>query len=103
MSNSHFLLFICFAKFSLAIFLAISGRCSSRSSRTFSIAAIKVLVWGATGFDQKFQSSKFAGYISDFYVGDIDNDGKKEIVYAVVSKSGMFSSKKTVIYTYNLY
>jgi hypothetical protein len=73
------------------------------NSRTFSIATIKVLVWGATGFDEKFQSSKLAGYISDFYVGDIDNDGKKEIVYAVVSKSGMFSSKKTVIYTYNLY
>ncbi|MCP4162297.1 MAG: VCBS repeat-containing protein [Deltaproteobacteria bacterium] len=73
------------------------------NSRTFTSASIKVFSWGPTGFDVKFQSSKYSGYISDFYVGDIDNDGKKEIVYAVVSKKSIFSSKKTVIYTYNLY
>ncbi|MCP3922578.1 MAG: VCBS repeat-containing protein [Desulfobacterales bacterium] len=73
------------------------------NSRKFTATSIKVFIWGATGFDVKYQSSKHSGYISDFFVGDIDNDGKKEIVYAVVSKKGIFSSKKTVIYTYNLY
>jgi TolB-like protein len=40
------------------------------------------------GFAKKWETRKFKGYISDYVIADINNDGEKEILFVNVSKKG---------------
>jgi hypothetical protein len=40
------------------------------------------------GLAAQWRTRKFAGYISDYNMGDFDNDGRDELVFAVVKKTG---------------
>jgi TolB-like protein len=46
------------------------------------------LVWDNVGLRRMWKTRKFSGYISDFDVSDLDNDGTDELVFAVLAKSG---------------
>jgi len=48
---------------------------------------IQCLAWNNSSLQPKWQTQKAAGYISDFIIADMDNDGISELVYAVVSKT----------------
>ncbi len=56
--------------------------------RRFKNAKIESLVWNSLGLVSQWQTQTLSGRISDFAVGDIDNDGMDELVIALVIKEG---------------
>jgi len=54
--------------------------------RTFSTGHMTSLAWNGLTLVPKLQTPKLEGYISDFGIGDFDNDGAKEVVVAHVGK-----------------
>ncbi len=62
--------------------------------RMFRRGNIECLAWNGVGFERKWKTQDISGYISDYTVGDIDNDGRNELVCAVVVKGDSFVEKK---------
>jgi TolB-like protein len=58
-----------------------------RRYRSYNGGQFEALVWDNVGFRKKWQTRKFSGYISDYDVGDFDNDGTDELVFALVVKT----------------
>ena len=56
--------------------------------RSFSKAQIESMEWNGLGLVSKWKTQTFGGRVSDFVVGDFDNDGADELILAVVSKEG---------------
>ena len=56
--------------------------------RHFSNGRIVSLIWSRFALYPNFQTPGVNGYISDFDIGDFDNDGENEVVVAEVSKRG---------------
>jgi TolB-like protein len=63
--------------------------------RSFEKGEIDDLVWEENAFVTNWKTREIAGYISDFQVRDIDNDGENELVVAVVNPSGVLERKST--------
>jgi hypothetical protein len=57
-------------------------------SRSFRDGHFECLSWDNVGLRALWRTRKFSGYISDFNLGDFDNDGRQEMVFAVVKKMG---------------
>jgi hypothetical protein len=58
-----------------------------RRYRSYNGGQFEALVWDNVGLRKKWQTRKFSGYISDYDVGDFDNDGTDELVFALVVKT----------------
>jgi TolB-like protein len=72
--------------------------------RLFDIGEIYNLVWQDGILTTNWKTKKIGGYISDFQVKDIDNDGEAELVVSVVDLGGITTRKGTSkIYFYKLY
>jgi hypothetical protein len=56
-------------------------------SRKFTNGRFEALVWDNVGLRSIWKTRKFTGYISDYTVGDLDNDGTNELVFAVMARS----------------
>jgi TolB-like protein len=56
--------------------------------RKFTESHIEVLSWNGLGLADVWKTSKISGHIRDFEIGDFDNDGKDELVAAVIMKEG---------------
>ena len=54
--------------------------------RLFSNARISSLAWDKIGMSEQQTTTEIPAHISDYAVGDINNDGRKEIAASVVSK-----------------
>jgi TolB-like protein len=61
--------------------------------KLFKGGRIDVLTWTGLNLAPKFSTESALKFISDFDVGDLDNDGRREIVFAVVEKTGGGFSK----------
>ena len=59
--------------------------------RVFKSGHIECLVWDNLGLYPKWKTRKISGYISDYTIADIDNDGQDELVFSMVSKTGIGS------------
>jgi len=72
--------------------------------RKFSDARIEGMVWDGLGLSPQWQTRKISGFIRDYGVGDFDNDGRQEIVAAVVSSLGsmIMSEPKSSIIAYEI-
>ncbi|PIE36351.1 hypothetical protein CSA56_00460 [candidate division KSB3 bacterium] len=69
----------------------------------YSGSRICVLKWTGTEFTQTFQSEEADGYIVDYTVADVDNDGQQEAVLAKVLKSDdLFRTPESQIMVYEL-
>lgn len=62
--------------------------------RAFKSGKIVCLSWNGLNTEKKWETAPVSGYIPDFVVSDFDGDGKRDIVYAVVSKKGMIMRKE---------
>ncbi len=62
--------------------------------RTFGAGRVEYLAWEDFGLYPKWKTRDVTKYISDCVVADFDNDGKDEVVFSVVAKTGMISKKK---------
>ena len=56
--------------------------------RLFKSGYFESLSWDNVGLSPKWRTRKFSGYISDYTLGDIDNDGKDELVFLLVTQAG---------------
>jgi TolB-like protein len=74
------------------------------SYRTFTGGEIEVRDWDGIGLSVLWTTRKLSGYISDFGVGDFDNDGKDELVASLVINTGsvITTTPKSVLIAYDL-
>ncbi len=64
------------------------------SYRTFTHGEIEIRAWDGIGLSALWKTRKLSGYLSDFGVGDFDNDGQDELVAALVVKTGSVVTTK---------
>jgi hypothetical protein len=55
--------------------------------RKYTSGHFEALIWDTVGLRRQWKTRKFTGYISDYDVSDLDNDGTDELVFAVMAKS----------------
>ncbi|MGW8303435.1 MAG: FG-GAP-like repeat-containing protein [Desulfobacterales bacterium] len=73
--------------------------------RKFTSSHIESLSWDGLGLNTTWKTRKISGFIRDFAVGDFDNDGKIELVAAVIQDEGnvaLFGKPKSTIIAYEL-
>ena len=72
--------------------------------RFFRKASVASLLWNGLGLVPEWETQNLSGRISDFAVGDIDNDGADELVIALVSKEGdmIFTDSISNVITFDL-
>jgi TolB-like protein len=56
--------------------------------RSFKDANIVALTWNGLAMEPIWMGQKAAKFIADVAYGDLDNDGRSEIIYAVITKTG---------------
>jgi len=72
--------------------------------RKFTMGHIESLSWNGLGLSPNWKTRQITGYISDFAVGDFDNDGGMELVVAVILKQGSvaLTTPKSAVIAYDL-
>jgi TolB-like protein len=70
--------------------------------KLFTSSEIYNLEWDGMGMAENWRTKKINGYIADYCIKDIDNDGKPKIVLAVVLSVGASLRDKSVIVVYEL-
>jgi TolB-like protein len=70
--------------------------------KIFTSSEIYNLEWNGMGMAENWRTKKINGYITDYCIKDIDNDGKPEIVLALVLSVGTSVREKSVIVVYRL-
>ena len=75
-----------------------------KNFRKFTDTQIESLFWDGIGLAANWKTHKISGHISDFAIGDFDNDGSDELVAAVIIKDGdiIGTSPQSVVVAYNL-
>ncbi len=74
-------------------------------TRVFRQGRFECLVWDNVGLAGAWRTRKFSGYISDYNLGDFDNDGRNELVFAVVKRVGdpVTGEKKSYLVSWDPY
>jgi len=72
--------------------------------RKFTKTHIESFSWNGLGLVTNWKTPETSGYISDFAIGDIDNDGSNELIGAVILKDGAIigTSPKSTFIMYEL-
>lgn len=73
--------------------------------RYFTKTHITGFTWDGIGLGPSWKTRELTGYIQDFNVGDFDNDGREELVAALVIKEGrvaLLSEAKSTVIAYEL-
>lgn len=68
----------------------------------FTSSEIYNLEWDGLGLIENWRTKKINGYVADYCFKDIDNDGKPEIVLALVLSVGASLKDRSVIVVYKL-
>ena len=68
----------------------------------FSTSEIYDLEWDGMGMAENWRTKKINGYVADYAIKDVDNDGKPELVLALVQSVGAVLSDRSVIVVYKL-
>jgi TolB-like protein len=55
--------------------------------RQYNSGHFEGLVWDNVGLRKQWRTRKFSGYISDYAVGDLDNNGTTDLVFAVTRRT----------------
>jgi hypothetical protein len=73
--------------------------------RKFTNAHFESLTWDGLGLNVRWKTRKISGFIRDYTLGDFDNDGKLELVAAVIISEGsvvLIGEPKSTIIAYEL-
>ena len=73
--------------------------------RKFTNAHIEALTWDGLGLTTRWKTRKISGFIRDYAVGDFDNDGKIELIAAVILDEGrtvIISEPQSTIIAYEM-
>lgn len=71
--------------------------------RIYDQARLVNLAWRAMGLSESWKIAEISGYISDYQIRDIDNDGKDEIVMTAVSKGSLRGGASSSLLVYELF
>ena len=72
--------------------------------RDFTDANIEAFSWDGVGLMPAWSTRKMSGFIRDVQVADFDGDGREELVFALVTKSGavMLTTPQSTLIAYEL-
>jgi TolB-like protein len=73
--------------------------------RKFTNAHFESMTWDGLGLQTRWRTRKITGFIRDYTLGDFDNDGKIELVAAVILSEGsivLITEPKSTIIAYEL-
>ncbi|MBU2489834.1 MAG: CsgG/HfaB family protein [Proteobacteria bacterium] len=71
--------------------------------RLYTSATVRGLYWDGLGFVEAWTTREISGYVPDFTVGDVDNDGMTELACAVVQeRDSLGKSGKSVVIIYEI-
>ena len=73
-----------------------------KNVKGFTSSEIYDLEWDGLGLLENWKTRKISGYVADYQLKDIDNDGQKEIVLALVLSVGASLSDQSVIVSYKM-
>lgn len=78
------------------------GRLFARA-RSFDKSRLMAMKWDGRELREVWHTREQHGYLADYRLADVDNDGSKEVVMAVVTPgSGLDGKRKSSIYVYEL-
>jgi len=66
-----------------------------KKTRYYSRGEIQSLAWDEMGLAPDGRTRSFPGYFSDYTIGDIDNDGKEELIYCITRSDGIVDQKQS--------
>lgn len=72
-----------------------------KNLQLFTASEIYDLEWDGLGLSENWKTKKIQGYVADYQVKDIDNDGENEIVLALVVSFGGSLRQKSVLVAYD--
>ncbi len=83
--------------------LDLAGR-RLESFRSYASGQIEARIWDGLGLASVWTTRKISGRIQDFTIGDFDNDGRNELVVAVILKEGSIiaTKPKSMVIAYEL-
>jgi TolB-like protein len=72
--------------------------------RDFTEASIEAFSWDGVGLAAAWSTRKMSGFIRDLQVADFDGDGREELIFALITKSGsiMLTTPKSTLIAYEL-
>jgi len=70
--------------------------------RAFTSSEIYDLEWNGMGFVENWKTKKIQGYVADYQIRDIDNDGNPDVVLLVITSLDMGFSPKSTVVSYSL-
>lgn len=73
-----------------------------KNLKLFTSSEIYNLEWDGLGMAENWRTKRINGYVADYCFKDIDNDGKPEIVLALIQSTGAALSDRSVIVVYEL-
>ena len=74
-----------------------------KNVKIFTASEFYNLEWDSMGLVENWHTRKMTGYVADYQIKDIDNDGKDEIVMVLVISAGSLVGRESVIAAYNIH
>ncbi len=74
-----------------------------RSVSVFTSSEIYDLIWDGLGLSENWKTKKIGAYLADYQIKDINNNGKDELVAALVTSSDTFTEGQSAIVVYDLF
>jgi TolB-like protein len=72
-----------------------------KNLQLFTASEVYDLEWDGLGLSENWKTKKIQGYVADYQIKDIDNDGENEIVLALVVSFGGSLRQKSVLVAYD--
>ncbi len=73
-----------------------------KNIKMFTSSEVYNLEWDGLGMAENWRTKKINGYVADYALKDVDNDGKPELVLALVQSVGASVSDRSVIVVYQM-
>lgn len=79
------------------------GSRALRSTRSFDKSRISAMAWNGFNLQELWHTHPQQGYLADFRLADVDNDGKKELVQGVVfTRKGLMRKGRSALGVFEL-
>ncbi|MFO7570926.1 MAG: FG-GAP-like repeat-containing protein [Smithellaceae bacterium] len=73
-----------------------------KNIKLFTSSEVYNLEWDGMGLAENWRTKRINGYVADYAIKDVTNDGKPEVVLALVQSVGATVSNRSVIVVYEL-
>ncbi len=73
-----------------------------KNLKLFTSSEIYNMEWDGLGLSENWHTQRINGYVADYCIKDVDNDGQPEIVLALVQSVGAALTERSVIVVYKL-